>query len=404
MKKSIRTIGYFGVTIALTFALFQSGKDTSLPEPKASPIDIGSPSKNLSQPFVAVSPAEKDTDIADQITASGKTTTLNAGDSYILSCEKQNIQYIHQGENLERELANYNLALRESNKANEQLAFYLSTNEASTTEAFEFLSQFSPDSPAYALAYDQLLNLCFAEENIESCDTELLEIATEADANNGMPWLNIAALYQKKGEQEKALEALQTAIKKPFFDDYHWQLIDFLEQVSESKLNLSYMARLVSVIGIAAAKPSHLYKVLEMCKDEVANDPIRADVCLSLGKQMEKNSTTTAAQGLGLSLQKTYYEQMQDKGALAAISKKQSRIYYDNHLNETTRRTWQLMNYDDDLFRFWLQNMLEHGEAKGMQHVIEEAIWRSRNPNYTPCSPSDDRKLLRNQAPSSSRK
>ena len=167
--------------------------------------------------------------------------------------------------------------------------------------------------------------------------------------------------------------------------------------MSYGKLNLSYKARLVSAIGIAAAKPFHFYKVIEMCKNRVTNNPVRADVCLSLGKQMEKNSTTITAQGLGLNFQKIYYEATQDKDALALINKKQSRSYYDNQLNETTQKTWQLMNHDEDLFRFWLQSMLEHGEVKGMQYVVEEAIWRSRDVNYTPCFRSDDEKLLTNQ-------
>ena len=384
MKKSIRTIGYLGLTTAIILAFYQSSTD-SLPEEQPGQTGIDTSSRNILPLITATQQTNMDTANTGHLEARANNSAEIPLDEYILSCEEQSIQYIHQGENPDQELTKYNQAIQHSNKPDEQLAYYLSDQEADASEAFEFLRQLNSQSPSNALAYDQLLNLCFAEENINKCDDELIEKATNVDPNNGIPWLNIAALHQVKGEPEKALEALGIAIKKPYFDDYHWQLIDFLEQVSDGRLNLSYKARLVSAIGIAAAKPFHFYKVIEMCKSSVANDPVQADVCLSLGKQMEKNSTTITAQGLGLNFQSIYYEATQDKDELALINKKQSRIYYDSQLNETTQKTWQLMSHDENLYRFWLKNMLEHGEIKGMQYVVEEAIWRSRNPNYNPC-------------------
>ncbi|MEW6983076.1 hypothetical protein AAD001_10555 [Colwelliaceae bacterium 6471] len=304
---------------------------------------------------------------------------------YIVSCPEFDFsESEEQRAETERKFDEFNQYLKASEKPMEKLAYYLFENEKDTGVAFDKLYQFNQENPNNKLAYDQLLKLCFNENNIDKCDDDLFNRAQLADKENGTFWLNIAALKLKKNDIDGVFDALHEIEKAANMDEYFFELADFYEQTSRDILDLSYKQRLVAGIGYAAAKPWFISEIMSWCHDNNTNDQQVAQACLTLGTNLEQKSKQLLSKSLGIALQKNYFEAKDNQQALAELEKKLKKIerrFQDKQFEKIDR----LIMHDDDLAKLWISSALTYGEENGIKYVVEEAIWRSRDPNYNPC-------------------
>lgn len=84
-------------------------------------------------------------------------------------------------------------------------------------------------------------------------------------------------------------------------------------------------------------------------------------------------------------MQRLYHEKEGNTEIIKELETKSENFNTGLVYTELGFKSSLLMLFDDELIEQWLNNGLQYGELKAAQMLIDEAIWRSKNPNYTPC-------------------
>lgn len=266
----------------------------------------------------------------------------------------------------------------------EQLAYLMFGQHAAPESRFKKLYQYIQRNPTDKIAFYQFINSCHRHIDDPICHDALPTLAEQADPNNGMLWINIAALKIKQQDQKGALLALHSATQKAYFSEYFFDLITLFSENTGYSTPNEYVEVVIAAIGFTAAQPAFYGLLFEQCIQ--ANDDAIdfMDACFQLGKRMSKNSHSVMLSSMGESLVKEHFLKSSNEEAAAESEYGATQIYQVN-FNDEAFKALNLIFNDDALVRQWLQIGREQGEAIATKQMIQEAKWRSRDPNYAPC-------------------
>ncbi|WP_206484078.1 tetratricopeptide repeat protein [Thalassotalea sp. G2M2-11] len=252
----------------------------------------------------------------------------------------------------------------------------LKDHQEYTDSLFNFYQQY-PDN---TIAYSHLLSACL-QNNYRYCDDSLFKQITAFD-DNGELWLKLAMILLKQGEIEQANNVLLHASQADKFTGYyHEQIALFYQTASKYFLTSTDNANLIWLSFNLDSFTSGFLGPVNYCRSAEVNS-VLAETCFELGQQMKNNSQSMLGTMVGIGLMKTYYEKHNFKElALEVIKEKPFNKESRSRFNQASN----VMFFDPSLFIQWLDSGLNYGEAKANQQLIDEVIWRSKDPNYQPC-------------------
>ena len=241
------------------------------------------------------------------------------------------------------------------------------------------------EAPTNKLLYSRILKLCISQFDSAICNEKLYAQAFKIDQDNAMLWHNIAAIKLKQGDIDGTVSALGEGNKKNIYDNYYTASVDFIEQSLHLNSSLSFQQRMTIAMGIGSASFSSLSPIMNFCKTNYFTQTEITDICYQTSQQLEQQSNTEIPKLVALTLQKTYHQFYQNAQEASNVSKKIadhiSFVQSDNYQN-----TLMLLPFDEQLARNWLRLSLSSTEKNAIEHLIEDAIFYSRDPNYNPCS------------------
>lgn len=313
-----------------------------------------------------------------EVDDSNQTTNIGLGDT-IRTCANRESS---QSERLN--ISTVFKSLSDSFDTQDKLTFIIFNNGIDPKEKLEQLYQYHTNFPSDGIAYYQLLNSCHVTNDKERCKNELFDFADQVDVNNGMLNINIAALKIKQGDYSSALQHIRSAADKTYFSEYYYRSLELFSSSVSNYSPDTFLESVVAAIGYAAAQPAHYGVLFEHCMKSSETDLELMDACFQLGKSMSQNSHTIMLQGLGNALVTEYFLKSADNDA-ALESEYESELITAQNFNKDTFNVLNLIFSDEDLVRLWLQVGKEQGEAEATKQLIQEAKWRSQDPNYNPC-------------------
>lgn len=317
------------------------------------------------------------------VKATTETPSTN-GDNYIVRCDNK---YATMSDDDKKKLSlnhqQYIELVSQSNKPNEALAYYLHSDITAHPAPSEFLVNFIQKNPFNTIAFDYLLLQCVNNIELRYCNDELFKQANVIDKDNGAFWYSIASIKAKRNDTKGFLEAMQTANQRQYFNDYYFEVIELIEQSYAQASSIAFTDRLVSGIGVAAAKQSTLNSIIEYCKKLSHESLLVSDSCHQLGLNLEKHSKTFFSQLMGLALQKLYREYQKDEQGLKRINKKIEQHYLEQSKGLPSASS--LMMHDEKLARDWLDTAIARGEKAATAQLVNDALLYSKNSDYNPC-------------------
>lgn len=206
----------------------------------------------------------------------------------------------------------------------------------------------------------------------------------EIDKNNGALWLTIANIQLNRSNFQFANKALYQASISPSFSIDYFELIQLHQNVVEKYQPNQSPLTLASSIGFAAAVSVSIVESIDYCRTSNIEDLWLQQTCLQLGLQMEAHAEIIIYRLFGIALQKIYHEKFNNIELVAKLEDKSQKPYQGIDIALMNKAS-ALMFYDNDLARQWLNTGIQFGEKVAFTKVIEEAIWRSKDPNYNPC-------------------
>lgn len=348
----------------------------------STPIALSPHSENIQSPSLATSEKINSTDTSsNQSLPSDETPQSISSTSDILECPEPTS---HSTNDEPKTFDEHFAQLEHSTINEEQLAYLVFGQHAAPESRFKKLYQYTQSNPTDKIAFYQFINSCHRHIDDPVCHSNLTALAEQADHNNGMLWINIAALKLKQQDQKGALLALHAATQKTYFSEYFFDLVTLFSENTAYSSSNEYIEAVVSAIGFTAAQPAFYGLLFEQCI-QTSEDAIDfMDACFQLGKHMSKNSHSVMLSSMGESLVKEHFLKSSNEEAAAESEYGATQIYQVN-FNDEAFKALNLIFNDEALVRQWLQIGREQGEAIATKQMIQEAKWRSRDPNYAPC-------------------
>ncbi|OUS26550.1 hypothetical protein A9Q98_10630 [Thalassotalea sp. 42_200_T64] len=208
-------------------------------------------------------------------------------------------------------------------------------------------------------------------------------MAISADGNNGAMWLEIVYFHANRNHDEQTIFAIQEPINSPYFNEHYGQNIQRYSKALAGSTFDDFNLNVVAAIGIEAAKSTGFGGLIVWCKQEI-NRSEKAHACLQLGIDMKQRGQRFMTQGFGMTIQKMAYQAKDNLESYANVERELKRIMTSSY-SEQYQKAFTLMFFDEELLRFWLNNLDDYGEVEAANLLIEEAISRSKNENYLPC-------------------
>ena len=161
------------------------------------------------------------------------------------------------------------------------------------------------DPRLYALGY----GLCLRVERAPSCRALSAEGWARTDPGNGMPWVDVLARAQARGDAAAVREALARLASSSRFDTYLLALPGAVaNRMPDDEQGLSAANELlVKAVGQAAALPIPRFQpLLQACRDRAGGNDVLAQQCRTISDVMFEHADTLLMHGLsGVLLQQT---------------------------------------------------------------------------------------------------
>lgn len=255
--------------------------------------------------------------------------------------------------------------------------------QLSRSSMIKALYDYHLSHPSEKISYFRLLTWC-TETQYSYCNDDFYQKVKQIDNDNGLAWLTFASLYLDKQNILAANNALYQASLANTFSDYFFELIYLHHEITKKYVPLQANKLVIAGIGYAAATPTGYHKTIKHCSKAKVGDHSTFEACLKIGKQMEDNSATIIHSAMGIALQKIYYEKHGNTEKIKEIEDISKMLLTQTSSQQYIKAT-NLMFHDSQLADQWVNYGLQHGEAKTIKHIIDEAIWRSKDENYHPC-------------------
>jgi hypothetical protein len=166
------------------------------------------------------------------------------------------------------------------------------------------LAEGTKDPAAFALAYTKCIK---GPEDLASqgaCPQLSLDDWTRADADNAVPWLQLAAKARREGDGAAEAGAMAHAAQAHRYEPYIWSLFSFAQPALPDDMSATERWILTTeVIGVEAAMPMPYQPLFQYCSRDAQSNATVHRQCDALAELMVDRGGTlldlTAGKGLG---------------------------------------------------------------------------------------------------------
>jgi len=254
------------------------------------------------------------------------------------------------------------------------------TLKSTEQEHISMLLQYHEQYPNNPMVYDRLLDLCSAQ-NSSYCSPEFFDKAEQVDKQNGMLLLKIANYYLLNNNKSLAFDYIRQASKLTKFDVYHFHYIESVWRSIKGLLPEN-KSSFDTAFGYSAALSWNAMSFVDYCKKQTETNEI--DACIAVSQAMRDGGRTGFIQIIGGALELHFAKVNNNQAEIDRIGQLNKAKINTISDNKTIQAMMLLLN-DDTLAEDYLINGKNFGEVETSKLLVKEAIWRSKDPNYTPC-------------------
>jgi len=156
------------------------------------------------------------------------------------------------------------------------------------------------DPAAFALAYTDCIKGAADIAFQGACPQLSLDDWARADADNAVPWLQLAAQARRENNAAAEAAAFAQAAQAHEYESYNWSLLSFAKAAMPDDLTATDRWILsTQVIGVEAAMPMPYFSLLQYCSRDGLSDASVHRQCNALAELMVNKATTLSDFSLG---------------------------------------------------------------------------------------------------------
>jgi hypothetical protein len=159
------------------------------------------------------------------------------------------------------------------------------------------------DPAAFALAYTKCLKGVEDSTSQGACPQLSLDDWTRADADNAVPWLQLAAKARREHDLAAEAAAVAQAAHAHQYETYNWSLFSFAQSVMPNDVTAADRWILTTqIIGVEAAMPMPYLPLSQYCSRELLTDAAVHQQCNALVELMVNKARTLLEFAMGKAL------------------------------------------------------------------------------------------------------
>ncbi len=280
-------------------------------------------------------------------------------------------------------------AYAESQNLDLQVIYQVTSNPLGIDEPItEALAALAEENPQHRNSSVYLLNACIKFANHPVCTPQIVDRALTLDRDNAAIWALVASLRYTQGNTYGAVVALDAANAAPDFNDYFQEQLTLIKaaipEAQEPYYSFLYRQAFNNALPMLINDYSSMNPLSEMCRNETSNNPRLANACLNYGIRLAEQASSLAGKVMGGGIQySAYFGQGNDSET------RRIQLENRNRIRAMSRREVRLSNnlrdYDGQLFIYWYDQVILHGEQQSIENLVAEARRRSSDANYNPC-------------------
>jgi hypothetical protein len=165
------------------------------------------------------------------------------------------------------------------------------------------LAEETKDPAIFALAYNKCLNSGADFASHDVCPQLILDDWTAADADNAVPWLQLAAKARREGDGTAEAAAMAHAAQAHQYQPYTWSVFPFAQAAMPTDATPTDRWILTTqVIGVEAATLTPYQPLFQYCSRDAQSDAAVRRQCNALAELMVGKAATLLDLGVGKSL------------------------------------------------------------------------------------------------------
>ncbi|WP_414828555.1 hypothetical protein [Alteromonas sp. H39] len=213
---------------------------------------------------------------------------------------------------------------------------------------------------------------------LEQCDSALLGSLT-VSSSDAQPWIYLASFHAARGDREKVLQAMKSAIQSDFYGNGYAERVSRLSDIINQNTSWGLYSAVVAAIGIEASNSVFPQDVFSFCR-KASSDLYTATLCYQLGEDMALRGKTLALSGVGQSLT----TMMRNVSEFHLPNDSVVNITPDESADMLTIAP--LMKYHDRLLLNWLDDLKALGEKQAAGRAIETVRTLAKSGDYSHCA------------------
>jgi hypothetical protein len=159
------------------------------------------------------------------------------------------------------------------------------------------------DPAALALAYTKCIKGVEDFSSPGACPQLSLDDWAHADADNAVPWLQLAARARREGDGSAEAAAFAQAAQAHQYESYNWSLFSFAKVAMPEDVTATERWILTTeVVGVEAAMPMPYLPLFQYCSRDALSDAAVHRQCAALAELMVNKGTTLSDLSAGISL------------------------------------------------------------------------------------------------------
>jgi hypothetical protein len=159
------------------------------------------------------------------------------------------------------------------------------------------------DPAAFALAYTKCIKGVEDFASQGACPQLSIDDWARADADNAVPWLQLAAKARRQNNAAAEAAAFAQAAQAHQYESYNWSLFSFAQPEMPDDMTAANRWFLTAeVIGVEAAMPMPYLSLFQYCSRDSLTDPTVHQQCNALAELIVSKATTLSEFSMGKSL------------------------------------------------------------------------------------------------------
>ncbi len=208
-------------------------------------------------------------------------------------------------------------SLLNSNEIEHQFLATLLNREISQQAKINSLSNLFEESPNSEIIAYNLLALC--AEGQQLCTQELLDKLMAVQKDNGTAWALISGISAQQGHKQQAVQALISASKAPYFDNYLELNTKFIDNAYRDMGADDDLLLYVALMTHSISSSLPVIPIINLCQPPLLSDSAVLDACFHAGNIFSQGTPMTKIGGAAI--QMYVYTELGDESSLQAVKK-----------------------------------------------------------------------------------